>query len=98
MGVGRNWDSVWDKVLSALLTVNIAMMGWLWTNVARLADRLDKHVEDRAIHREIDSGAFVARREFEAWRDAESAARKRIEDTMDKLEGKIDRAVAGKSG
>ena len=58
--MGRNWNSAWEKVLSALLTANIAMMGWLWANIARLADRLDKHVEDRVIHREIDTGAFVA--------------------------------------
>ena len=94
--MGRNWNSAWEKVLSALLTANIAMMGWLWANIARLADRLDKHVEDRVIHREIDAGAFVARREFEAWRDSEAAAEKRLEEGLDKLEGKLDKAIDGR--
>lgn len=87
----RDWNSVWEKVLSALLTLNIAVMGWLWANVARLADRLDRHIADRAIHTELAAADFVGRREFDAWRASDTDAAKRVTEELTKLETRLDR-------
>jgi len=94
--LGKNWNNAWEKLLSVLLTANIAMMGWLWANVARLADRIDKHVEERAIHEPFDRREFVGRREFEARSDGAAAAERGLAARVEKLEEKVERAVEGR--
>jgi len=88
------WDAIWEKVLSGLLTANIAVMGWLWTNIARLADRLDKHIEDRAIHEPVDRAEFVGRREFEVWREGDAAASKAAGEALARLQDRMERTGA----
>lgn len=91
--MARKWNAVWEKLLSVLLTANIAVMGWLWTNIARLADRLDKHAEDRAIHQPLDRAEFVGRREFEAWRESDAAARSAAAGELKRLQGRMEKAL-----
>lgn|GEM_PF-3141831 len=95
--MGRKWNAVWEKVLSAMLTANIAVMGWLWTNVARLADRLDKHVSDRSIHQELDRNEYLGRREFEAWRQHELAVKEDVSERLGKVEEKVDKVLEGRA-
>jgi len=95
--VARKWNAVWEKLLSVLLTANIAVMGWLWTNIARLADRLDKHVDDRAIHEPVDRAEFVGRREFDAWRESDAAGRKAVSDEVKRLQERMEKALDGRS-
>ena len=91
--VTRQWNAAWEKLLSVLLTLNMAVMGWLWTNIARLAERIDKHVEDRAIHQPLDRGDFVGRREFEVWRESDAAARNAAADELKRLQGRVEKAL-----
>ncbi len=83
--MGGKWNGVWEKLLSVLLTANIAVMGWLWANVARLAERMDRHCEDRAIHVALSPADLVGRREFEAARER-----------MERIEEKVDRLTLGR--
>jgi hypothetical protein len=88
--VGGKAGGVWEKLLSILLTLNIAVMGWLWTSVARLADRLDKHCEDRAIHQGINVAELVGRREFEASKESVGAAEGSLAARVSRIEEKVD--------
>lgn len=89
-------SGAWEKVLSVLLTLNIAVMGWLWANVARLAERLDRHCEDRAIHAGFDAAQWVGRREFEASRENARAAEGALGERFGRIEEKVDRMLVGR--
>jgi BMFP domain-containing protein YqiC len=96
--MGQKGNSVWEKILSVLLSANIAVMGWLWTNVARLADRLDRHTEDRAIHAQFERGELVARGEFEAWREGELADGENTRERLARLEDRLEKALTLRTG
>lgn len=93
---GKGWNTLWEKVLSVLLTLNIAVMGWLWASVARLAGRIDRHVADRAIHQDIQLDALVGRREYETQKDHERTGAQALLSRFDRLEGKMDRFIEGR--
>jgi len=88
--MGGKAGGVWEKLLSVLLTLNIAVMGWLWTSVARLADRLDKHCDDRAIHQGVDVAELVGRREFEASRENVNSVEGSLAARVGRIEEKVD--------
>jgi hypothetical protein len=89
-------SGAWEKVLSVLLTLNIAMMGWLWSNVARLAERLDRHFEDRAIHMGFDAAQFVGKGEWQASRESARAAESSLADRLARIEEKVDMMLVGR--
>lgn len=91
--MAQRWNGVWEKVLSIMLTVNVAVMGWLWSALWRLADRMDAHLADRAIHREINAADLVGRPEFEAVRQGGLDAGKNLAERIIRLEEKVDRAA-----
>ena len=96
--MAKQWNGVWEKLLSVLLTANIAVMGWLWTALSRIADRLDGHVADRAIHREINLADLVGRREFEATRERETETARGLAERITKVEDRVDRSQARTAG
>ena len=89
--MSREWSGVWERLLAVLLTANIAVMGWLWANVARLADRLDRHSADRSIHQAVDVGQLVGQREFEVSRENGRTAEAGMLQRLARLEEKVDR-------
>ncbi len=95
--MAAKWNDVWEKVLSALLTANIAVMGWLWSNVARLADKLDRHASDREIHQPIDQGALVGRREYEAWQQHDKLTTDAVAERLGRIEQRIERITIGRN-